>query len=141
MSEELVKAKASKHKAKILITKIGLDGHDRGAKVIAKALKDSGFDVIYLGVHRTPEEIVRAAIEEDVDAIGVSILSGSHLELIEDLMRALKRENVKVPVIVGGIIPPEDIPRLKEMGVVEVCLPGTSLREIIELFKKVVRCD
>jgi len=122
---------------KILVTKLGLDGHDRGAKVVAKALKDSGFEVVYLGVHRTPEEVIRTAIEEDVDAIGVSILSGSHLELINDLMKLAKKEGINVPIIVGGIIPPEDIPKLKGMGVVEVCPPGTSLKDIVELFKRV----
>ncbi len=122
---------------KILVTKLGLDGHDRGAKVVAKALKDSGFEVVYLGVHRTPEEVIRTAIEEDVDAIGVSILSGSHLELINDLMRLAKKEGINVPIIVGGIIPPEDIPKLKEMGIVEVCPPGTPLKDIVELFRRV----
>jgi len=127
----------TRKRPKILVTKLGLDGHDRGAKVVAKALKDSGFEVVYLGVHRTPEEVIRTAIEEDVDAIGVSILSGSHLELINDLMKLVKKEGINVPIIVGGIIPPEDIPKLKEMGVVEVCPPGTSLKDIVELFKRV----
>ena len=127
----------TRKRPKILVTKLGLDGHDRGAKVVAKALKDSGFEVVYLGVHRTPEEVIRTAIEEDVDAIGVSILSGSHLELINDLMKLAKKEGINVPIIVGGIIPPEDIPKLKEMGVVEVCPPGTSLKDIVELFKRV----
>ena len=124
-------------RARVLISKLGLDGHDRGAKVIAKALKDAGFHVIYLGVHRTPEEVVRTAIEEDVKAIGISILSGSHLELISDLMRIMRREGLEIPVIVGGIIPPEDIPKLKEMGVAEVCPPGTPLSMIIDIFRKV----
>ena len=120
---------------KVLIAKLGLDGHDRGAKVVAKALKDAGFDVVYLGVHRTPEEVIRTAIEEDVDAVGISILSGSHLELISDLIKVMKKEGVDLPLVVGGIIPPDDAKKLKEMGVKEVCGPGTPLKKIIEIFR------
>ena len=128
-----------KKRVRVLISKLGLDGHDRGAKVVAKALKDAGFEVIYLGVHRTPEEVIRTAIEEDVNAIGISILSGSHLELMEDLIRIARKEGVNIPIVVGGIIPPEDIDKLKKLGVAEVCLPGTPLGKIIEIFRKVTK--
>lgn len=124
---------------KILITKLGLDGHDRGAKVIAKALADAGFEVVYLGIHQTPEAVVDAALQEDVDAIGVSILSGSHVELAEELLKIMQMKNFNVPVVFGGIIPPSDIDRLKMIGVYDVCGPGTSLKTIIELFNKAIR--
>jgi len=118
---------------KVLVSKLGLDGHDRGAKVVARALKDAGFDVVYLGVHQTPENVVNTAIEEDVDIIGVSILSGSHTELAQDLMNLLKKKKADhIPVFMGGIIPPQDIPVLKKIGIKEVFGPGTSLKTIIE---------
>jgi len=123
---------------KVLITKLGLDGHDRGAKVIAKTLADAGFEVVYLGIHQTPEAVVDAALQEDVDAIGVSILSGSHIELAEDLLRIMRMKNVNVPVIFGGIIPPSDVEVMKKMGVYDVCGPGTSLKTIVELFNKAI---
>lgn len=126
---------------KILIAKLGLDGHDRGAKIIAKALMDHGYDVVYLGIHQTPRSVIEAAIQEDVKAVGISILSGSHLELINDLIELMKKRNLKIPVLVGGIIPPEDIQKLKEMGVYEVCGPGTSLKRIVKLFDEVLRND
>lgn len=121
---------------KVLISKLGLDGHDRGAKVIARALRDAGFEVVYLGVHKTPEDVVEAAIEEDVTAIGISILSGSHLELVNDLIKLLKERGVSVPVIVGGVIPPEDVEELKRLGVFEVLTPGTPLKKVSEVFEK-----
>ncbi|MEM2006075.1 MAG: cobalamin B12-binding domain-containing protein [Sulfolobales archaeon] len=121
---------------KVLVAKLGLDGHDRGAKVITMALRDAGFRVVYLGVHQSPEDLVRVALEEDVEAIGVSILSGSHEELVSDLVRIAKEKGVKVPVIVGGIIPPEDVPRLKEIGVYEVLPSGTPLSKVVEVFKR-----
>lgn len=122
---------------KVLVAKLGLDGHDRGAKVIAKALMDSGFDVVYLGIHQTPKSVVEAAIQEDVKAIGISILSGSHLELVQDLMKQMRERGVNIPVLVGGIIPESDVVELKKMGVYEVCGPGTSLKRVIELFREV----
>ncbi len=125
-----------KRKFKVLVSKLGLDGHDRGAKVIARALRDAGFDVVYLGVHQTPENVVRTAIEEDVDVIGISILSGSHIELISDLMKIMKEKGVEVPVIVGGIIPPQDYDELKRLGVREVMGPGTPLSKIVEVYRK-----
>lgn len=123
---------------KVLVAKLGLDGHDRGAKVVARALKDAGFEVVYLGVHQTPENIVRTAIEEDVDAIGVSILSGSHIELVSELRKVMKERGVDVPLIIGGIIPPSDVPELKRLGVFEVCGPGTPLRKVVEVYRKAV---
>jgi len=123
---------------KVLIAKLGLDGHDRGAKVITMALRDAGFRVVYLGVHQSPENLVRVALEEDVEAIGVSILSGSHEELVSDLVRIAREKGVRAPIIVGGVIPPEDIPRLKEMGVFEVLMPGTPLSKVVEIFKRAV---
>lgn len=125
-------------RAKVLVAKLGLDGHDRGAKVVARALRDAGFEVVYLGVHQSPEDIAKAAIEEDVSVIGVSMLSGSHLELVQDLIKLLKERGINIPVIVGGIIPPEDVDDLKSTGVYAVCGPGTLLKDIVELFRKAV---
>ncbi len=118
---------------RILIAKPGLDGHDRGAKVVARALRDAGFEVIYTGLRRTPEEIVSAAVQEDVDVIGLSILSGAHNVLfpqILDLLKEQKAEDIKV--IAGGIIPEKDIEALKEIGVLEVFLPGASTTQIAD---------
>jgi methylmalonyl-CoA mutase C-terminal domain/subunit len=118
-------------KPRILIGKPGLDGHDRGAKVIARALRDSGMEVIYTGLRQTPEMVVNAAMQEDVDAIGLSILSGAHMTLLPRIM-ALLRENEmeEVPVFVGGIIPEEDAAVLKKLGVVAIFGPGSSLEDI-----------
>ncbi|AWR99674.1 cobalamin B12-binding domain-containing protein [Metallosphaera hakonensis] len=116
---------------KVIIAKLGLDGHDRGAKVIARALKDAGMEVVYTGLRQTPDQIVRTAIQEDADVIGISILSGAHLELVPKIVDAMKRAGLNdVGLVIGGVIPPEDIPKLKSMGVDDVFLPGTSLREI-----------
>ena len=129
----------SQKRIKVLIAKLGLDGHDRGAKVVARALKDAGMEVVYTGLRQTPEQIVKAAIQEDVDVIGVSILSGAHLELIPLLIKEIKEKGLNdVVVVVGGVIPPQDITRLKEMGVDEVFLPGSSLKEISEKIVKAV---
>jgi methylmalonyl-CoA mutase C-terminal domain/subunit len=122
---------------RILLAKPGLDGHDRGAKVIARALRDAGIEVIYTGRHQTPEMIVRAAIQEDVDAIGLSILSGAHNRLFPEIIALLKKKGVKDMVIFGGgIIPQEDIPSLKKGGVKEIFIPGTSTSEVVEFVKK-----
>jgi len=127
-------------KIRVLIAKPGLDGHDRGAKVIARALRDAGFEVIYTGIRRTPAEIAETALQEDVDVVGLSILSGAHLELVPLAIEELKKRGLKpgkdVIVLVGGIIPPEDVPKLKELGVAEVFGPGTPLNEIVEYIKK-----
>jgi len=117
--------------ARILVAKPGLDGHDRGAKVVARALRDAGYEVIYTGLHQTPEHIVDAAVQEDVDAIGVSILSGAHQVLFTELMDELRRRDASdIVVFGGGIIPEADVPGLKELGVAEIFGPGTSMEEI-----------
>jgi methylmalonyl-CoA mutase C-terminal domain/subunit len=116
---------------RILIAKPGLDGHDRGAKVVARALRDAGMEVIYTGLRQTPEMIVEAALQEDVDAIGLSILSGAHMPLTERVMALLREEEMTdVPIFLGGIIPDEDIQQLKEMGIAAVFGPGSSIDEI-----------
>jgi len=120
-------------KLRILVTKPGLDGHDRGVRVVARAYRDAGFEVIYTGLHQTPEQIVNAAIQEDVDLVAFSILSGAHLTLASEIKRLLRENGAgDITVIGGGIIPDEDIPKLEELGVKRVFLPGTSLEEIIE---------
>ncbi len=114
-----------------MVGKPGLDGHDRGAKVIARALRDAGFEVIYTGLHQTPEQVVEATIQEDADALGLSILSGAHMTLIPPILRLLDERGASDTVVVaGGIIPEEDIPKLKELGVAEVFTPGASLDAI-----------
>ncbi|MFY9356352.1 MAG: cobalamin B12-binding domain-containing protein [Defluviitoga tunisiensis] len=124
-------------KIRVMIAKPGLDGHDRGAKIIARALRDAGMEVIYTGIRRTPEEIVEAAIQEDVDLIGLSILSGAHKILCKKITSLLKEREVEIPVILGGIIPEEDVSELKEMGIIEVFSPGTSINEIVEKVKAI----
>jgi methylmalonyl-CoA mutase C-terminal domain/subunit len=127
-------------KGRILISKIGLDGHDRGAKVVARALKEAGFEVIYTGLHKTPKEVADIALEEDVDLIGVSILSGAHNTLIPKLIEELKQRKIEdKPIVVGGIIPDEDFETLKSWGVKAIFIPGTPLKEIIETAEKLVK--
>ncbi len=127
-------------RTRVLIAKPGLDGHDRGAKVICRALRDAGYEVIYTGLRRTPEEIVHAAVEEDVDVIGLSILSGAHNVLFPKIMRLLRERGIpEVRVIAGGIIPETDIQKLKSIGIEEVFLPGTSTKEIVAWIQKNVR--
>jgi methylmalonyl-CoA mutase C-terminal domain/subunit len=122
-----------KRRLRILVSKPGLDGHDRGARIIARSYRDAGFEVIYTGLHQTPQQIVSTAIQEDVDLIGFSILSGAHLALISEIKRLLKENGAdNIPIIGGGIIPDEDIPRLAELGVRKVFQPGTSLEEIVK---------
>ncbi|HSA58731.1 MAG TPA: cobalamin B12-binding domain-containing protein [bacterium] len=119
-------------KLRILVAKPGLDGHDRGAKIIARALRDAGFEVIYTGLHQTPEMIVDAALQEDVDCVSLSILSGAHNHLFPEVIRQLKAKKMDdVTVIGGGIIPQEDIPGLKKAGVKEIFLPGTDTRDVV----------
>jgi methylmalonyl-CoA mutase C-terminal domain/subunit len=119
-------------KIRVLIAKPGLDGHDRGAKVICRALRDAGMEVIYSGLRRTPEEIVQAAIQEDVDVIGLSILSGAHTVLFPKIIRLLKdHEAGDIVVMAGGIIPEKDIPKMKKVGIAEIFLPGSSTQDII----------
>ena len=124
---------ADGRKLRVVIAKPGLDGHDRGAKVIARALRDAGMEVIYTGLRQTPEQIVSAALQEDADVIGLSILSGAHNHIAPRLMQLLKDKSLEdVLVIVGGIIPDVDIPRLKAIGVKGVFLPGTPMQEIVQ---------
>ncbi len=121
---------------KVIVAKIGLDGHDRGAKVIARALKDAGFEVVYTGIRQTPEQVARAAVEEDADVIGISILSGAHIHHIQRLMEKLKEMGADdIPVVVGGTIPVIDVDKLKELGVKDVFLPGESLRRITDVIR------
>lgn len=123
-------------KIRVLIAKPGLDGHDRGAKVVARALRDAGMEVIYTGIRQTPEMIVETALQEDVDVIGLSILSGAHLELFPRIMDGLKKKGLGDKlVIAGGIIPEEDIPKLMEMGIKKVFGPGTPLKEIVKFIE------
>ena len=120
-------------KIRVVIAKPGLDGHDRGAKVIARALRDAGMEVIYTGLRQTPEQIVSAALQEDADVIGLSILSGAHNHIAPRLMELLEQKGLEdVLVVVGGIIPDVDIPKLKEIGIKGVFLPGTPMQEIID---------
>lgn len=127
-------------KIRVLVAKPGLDGHDRGAKVVARALRDAGMEVIYTGLHQTPEMIVETAIQEDVDVIGLSTLSGAHFPLFPEVVRLLRERGVDdILVIGGGIIPPEDVPKLKEAGVAEVFGPGTPLKEIVEYIRRNVK--
>jgi methylmalonyl-CoA mutase, C-terminal domain len=127
----------SERKIRVLIAKPGLDGHDRGAKVIARALRDAGMEVIYTGLRQTPEMIASAAAQEDVDVIGLSILSGAHNTLCPQLMRLLHEKGMDdVTVLVGGIIPEADIAALKKAGIAEIFLPGTSTQDIIEFIQK-----
>ncbi len=127
-------------KIRILIAKAGLDGHDRGAKVVARALRDGGFEVIYTGLHQTPEEIVNAAIQEDVDALGISILSGAHKYLFPRVLELLKeKEAGEIKVFGGGIIPEEDMSWLTKKGVQAIFTPGTSTEDIIAWIKGNIR--
>ncbi|NIM89524.1 MAG: methylmalonyl-CoA mutase [Candidatus Aminicenantes bacterium] len=124
-------------KIRVLIAKPGLDGHDRGAKVICRALRDAGMEVIYTGLRRTPEEIVNAAIQEDVDVIGLSILSGAHNVLFPKIMNLLmEKEAEDILVLAGGIIPDKDIPKMKKIGIAEIFLPGSSTQDIIQWIEK-----
>ncbi len=125
-----------KGKFRVLVGKPGLDGHDRGAKVVARALRDAGFEVIYSGLHQTPEMIVSTALQEDVDAIGLSVLSGAHNTLFPAVIRLLKEKGLNdVIVFGGGIIPEDDIPKLKAQGVAQIFTPGASLKAIIDFLK------
>ena len=118
---------------RILVAKPGLDGHDRGAKIIARALRDGGFEVIYTGLHQTPEMIAEAAVQEDADAVGLSVLSGAHMTLFPEVMRLLKeRGAAEIAVFGGGIIPDDDAVKLKEMGVRQIFTPGASTEDIVK---------
>ncbi len=125
---------------RVVVAKAGLDGHDRGAKIIARALRDAGMEVIYSGLHQTPEQIVETTIQEDANAIGVSILSGAHMTLVPRIVDLLAEQEVDdVVITVGGTIPADDIPELKRLGVSEVFTPGSSTQEIIDFISGAVR--
>jgi methylmalonyl-CoA mutase C-terminal domain/subunit len=131
---------AKERQLRIIVAKPGLDGHDRGAKIIARALRDAGFEVIYTGLHQTPEMIASAAIQEDVDAIGLSIMSGAHMTLFPAVIEILREKGAgDIAVFGGGIIPQDDVPRLKEKGVAAVFLPGSSTQDIIEWIRANIR--
>ena len=124
---------------RVVVAKPGLDGHDRGAKVVARALRDAGMEVIYTGLHQTPEQIVETVIQEDAHAVGLSILSGAHMTLVPRIVQLLEEQGIDdVVVTVGGTIPSDDIPELKRLGVAEVFTPGSSTEQIIEFIRSAV---
>jgi methylmalonyl-CoA mutase, C-terminal domain len=142
LNSEGVLLMADTRPIRVLVAKPGLDGHDRGAKVIARALRDAGMEVIYTGIRQTPEMIVEAAIQEDVDAILMSILSGAHMTLFPKVMELLKKEGVDdMLVVAGGILPDEDLPAIKEMGIKGCFGPGTSMEEISEFVRSNIQAD
>jgi methylmalonyl-CoA mutase C-terminal domain/subunit len=131
-------AESVNHRLRVLIAKAGLDGHDRGVKIVARALRDAGIEVIYLGIHNTAEEIVSSALQEDVDAIGLSIHSAAHLTLFKEVAKGLKRNKATdIVVFGGGIVPAEDMPILKKLGVKKIFTPGASLDEIVRFVKAI----
>jgi methylmalonyl-CoA mutase C-terminal domain/subunit len=135
-----VKGQAGGRRTRVIIAKPGLDGHDRGAKVIARALRDAGMEVIYTGLRQTPEQIAAAALQEDADVIGLSILSGAHMHICPRLMELLREKGLDhVTVLVGGIIPDVDIEKLKAIGVAAVFLPGSPMQQIIEFIQQAVQ--
>ena len=124
------------HKIRVVVAKVGLDGHDRGAKIVARALRDAGMEVIYTGLHQTPEQIVETALQEDADAVGISILSGAHMTLVPRILDGLREHGLgDVLVVVGGTVPADDAKTLKELGVAEVFTPGAPTREIVEFLR------
>lgn len=132
----------NERKIRVLVAKPGLDGHDRGAKIIARALRDAGMEVIYTGLRQTPEMIAAAALQEDVDAVGISILSGAHNTLCPRIVNLLRENGMDdTLVLVGGIVPQEDIPTLKTQGVSEIFLPGTSTEDIVTYIRQNVRSE
>ena len=124
---------------RVLLAKVGLDGHDRGVKVVARTLRDAGMDVIYTGLHRTPEEVVNAAIQEDVDILGISLLSGAHMTLCPRIMELLREQGVDDMIVVaGGVMPEEDVAALKQIGIREILLQDTPPREIVDTLRRLV---
>jgi methylmalonyl-CoA mutase C-terminal domain/subunit len=133
---------ASRGKIRVVVAKPGLDGHDRGAKIIARALRDAGMEVIYTGLHQTPEQIAATVIQEDADAVGLSILSGAHMTLVPKVAELLKEQGAEdVVLVVGGTIPHDDIPQLKKLGVAEVFTPGAPTQEIVDFLRGAVSID
>jgi len=121
---------------RILVAKVGLDGHDRGVKVVARILRDAGFEVIYTGLFQTPETVASAAVDEDVDAIGLSMLSGAHMTLAPKVVQQVRDRGMDIPVVVGGIIPEQDLPKLLSMGVAAVLTPGASSDEVVATMRR-----
>ncbi len=131
---------SAEKKIRVVVAKPGLDGHDRGAKIIARALRDAGMEVIYTGLHQTPEQIVETVIQEDADAVGLSILSGAHMTLVPRILELLQEQDIDdVLVTVGGTIPSDDVEKLKELGVSEVFTPGASTQQVIDFIRGAVR--
>jgi methylmalonyl-CoA mutase C-terminal domain/subunit len=127
------------HKIRVVVAKVGLDGHDRGAKIVARTLRDAGMEVIYTGLHQTPEQIVETALQEDADAVGISILSGAHMTLVPRILDGLREHGLEdVLVVVGGTVPADDARALKELGVAEVFTPGAPTRAIVEFLREKV---
>jgi methylmalonyl-CoA mutase, C-terminal domain len=125
-------------KLRVLVAKPGLDGHDRGAKVVARALRDGGMEVIYTGLHQTPEMVANAAVQEDVDVVGLSIMSGAHPHLVPAIIQLLKDKGAgDIPVVLGGIIPQDDFASMQEAGVAEILTPGTSLTGLVDIVRRV----
>ncbi len=142
MAETTVSEGVSRRKIRVVIAKPGLDGHDRGAKIIARALRDAGMEVIYTGLHQTPEQIVETALQEDADAVGISILSGAHMTLVPRILDGLRKEGLEdVLVVVGGTIPREDVRALKEQGVAEVFTPGAPVSAIVDFLRERVAAE
>lgn len=133
------KSSGSSKKIRVVVAKPGLDGHDRGAKIIARTLRDAGMEVIYTGLHQTPEQIAETVVQEDADVVGLSILSGAHMTLVPRVIDLLNEQDMgDVSVVVGGTIPVDDVPELKKIGVAEVFTPGASTQEIVEFVRKAV---
>jgi methylmalonyl-CoA mutase C-terminal domain/subunit len=123
---------------RVLVAKVGLDGHDRGVKVVARILRDGGFEVIYTGLFQTPEKVAAAALDEDVDAIGLSMLSGAHMTLAPLVVDELRSRGADIPVVLGGIIPEQDIPLLTQRGIAGVLTPGASAHEVVDIMHRVI---
>jgi methylmalonyl-CoA mutase C-terminal domain/subunit len=138
-AETAPEQQATGRKIRVVVAKPGLDGHDRGAKIIARALRDAGMEVIYTGLHQTPAQIAETVIQEDADAVGLSILSGAHMTLVPKVVQMLRDQGIDdVVITVGGTIPAEDIPELKELGVAEVFTPGAPTQEIVDFIRAAV---
>src|SRR6478736_5504828 len=129
---------AAQSGGRVLVAKVGLDGHDRGVKVVARILRDAGFEVIYTGLFQTPEKVAAAAVDEDVDAIGLSMLSGAHMTLAPKVVERVRERGVDIPVVVGGIIPDPDVPKLLELGVAAVLRPGATAEDVVATMQQVI---
>ncbi len=126
---------------RVLVAKVGLDGHDRGVKIVARLLRDAGFEVIYTGLFQTPEKVAAAAVDEDVDAVGLSMLSGAHMTLAPLVVEHVRRRGLDIPVVVGGIVPAPDVPKLLELGVAAVLTPGSSADEVVATMQRVIEAS